>query len=1038
MQPVNLDNIAAIVTGPKGAAGDVSAAQLQAAIDALKGGVDPAGDTLAELYALILARATLDQVAAFSVSPTVPTLAPGNNSGKAANSAFVHQEVVNAVGSLQPLDALLTAIAALVTSSDRLMYFTGTDAVAQTPLTSFMRTLLDDGDAATALATLTAQGIAAKGTANGYAGLDGSGKVPTSQLPASVVGDVQYQTIWNANTNSPAIPAASSANKGQYYVVATAGSTSIDGVNDWKVGDWLVSNGTTWDKIDNTDSVNSVAGLVGAISAAALKMALAIALADITDASANGRSLVAAANYAAMRTLLSLGNVDNTSDATKNAAAAALINKTNVVSAALTVNGPAALATDGSNVTVGPSGTAGVNATMVLDGSSAAGVGARVKFSKNLTGAGWFLGHVSSIEGSGSSNDLEYFNVATSARTMRLSATDDSVAFASAVSGSSTTAASLTAKSMGLTENLYAGGLLNIAGKFQTQRGTLAVVNGLNSNLALPANAIVRLTGPSAVFSIGGFTGGVEGDRRTIYNTVAFAMTIKNEDASSTAGNRIKTLTGADVTLRAGTSVATFSYDATDSRWVLESYDTDVAGLVGAISAAALKAALAIALADITDASANGRSLVAAANYAAMRTLLSLGTAATKGTGTSVADAGAGNLEALLPIQTAAAASKAFGAADLFMETRRSNAGSAMADSFPASSTTGLVNGTKLVVTNVDATASVTITAGSGTTISGTGIVGPGRTIQYVYDLPNTIWRPTLNTGTALLAANNLSELASAATARSNLGLGNVDNTSDATKNAAAAALTNKTNVVSAALTVNGPAALATDGSNVTVGPSGTAGVNATMVLDGSSAAGVGARVKFSKNLTGAGWFLGHVSSIEGSGSSNDLEYFNVATSARTMRLSATDDSVAFASAVSGSSTTAASLTAKSMGLTENLYAGGLLNIAGKFQTQRGTLAVVNGLNSNLALPANAIVRLTGPSAVFSIGGFTGGVEGDRRTIYNTVAFAMTIKNEDASSTAGNRIKTLTGADVTLRAGTSVATFSYDATDSRWILESNN
>jgi hypothetical protein len=64
--------------------------------------------------------------------------------------------------------------------------------------------------------------------------------------------------------------------------------------------------------------------LLAAASASATKTLLAIAAADISDASANGRSWIQAANYAAMKTLLSLvkgdvglGNVDNTADTAK-------------------------------------------------------------------------------------------------------------------------------------------------------------------------------------------------------------------------------------------------------------------------------------------------------------------------------------------------------------------------------------------------------------------------------------------------------------------------------------------------------------------------------------------------------------------------------------------------------------------------------------------------------------------------------------------------------------------------------------------------
>jgi hypothetical protein len=117
-------------------------------------------------------------------------------------------------------------------------------------------------DLASAAAARTNLGA---GSANGLATLDSGGHLTAAQIPSSIVGALDYQGTWNASTNSPAL-ASSTGTKGFYYKVSVAGTTTLDGISSWSLGDSVVFDGSTWDKIDgNAAEVLSVAGRSGAV-----------------------------------------------------------------------------------------------------------------------------------------------------------------------------------------------------------------------------------------------------------------------------------------------------------------------------------------------------------------------------------------------------------------------------------------------------------------------------------------------------------------------------------------------------------------------------------------------------------------------------------------------------------------------------------------------------------------------------------------------------------------------------------------------------
>ena len=102
---------------------------------------------------------------------------------------------------------------------------------------------------------------------NNVATFDASGFPKDSGTAlSSIVGGMTYQGTWDADTNDPTL-VSSTGTKGHYYVVSVAGSTALDGISEWKIGDYVVFNGAIWQKIDNTDQVSSVFTRTGAVTA---------------------------------------------------------------------------------------------------------------------------------------------------------------------------------------------------------------------------------------------------------------------------------------------------------------------------------------------------------------------------------------------------------------------------------------------------------------------------------------------------------------------------------------------------------------------------------------------------------------------------------------------------------------------------------------------------------------------------------------------------------------------------------------------------
>jgi len=73
----------------------------------------------------------------------------------------------------------------------------------------------------------------------------------------NALGALVYQGTWDASANNPTLT-SSVGTKGNYYVVSVAGTTTLDGISSWSVGDWAVFNGSVWQKVDGGTSESFV------------------------------------------------------------------------------------------------------------------------------------------------------------------------------------------------------------------------------------------------------------------------------------------------------------------------------------------------------------------------------------------------------------------------------------------------------------------------------------------------------------------------------------------------------------------------------------------------------------------------------------------------------------------------------------------------------------------------------------------------------------------------------------------------------------
>lgn len=222
------------------------------------------------------------------------------------NRLRIHDGVTaggHAAATLAEVNNIVTQIGSLTTADiaglDAALATIDTDMTAVEGRATALEGRMDTAEADIVALETGKIDITEKAAVNGVATLDSNGKIPLAQLSDSILGQVSYQGVWDAATNTPAM-ADPTTNLGNYYVTTVAGSFALDPaqpavLTDFQVGDWIISNGTTYDKVDNTDAVATVQGRTGNVVITAADVGL-----DLVNNTADADKPVSTAQQAAL------------------------------------------------------------------------------------------------------------------------------------------------------------------------------------------------------------------------------------------------------------------------------------------------------------------------------------------------------------------------------------------------------------------------------------------------------------------------------------------------------------------------------------------------------------------------------------------------------------------------------------------------------------------------------------------------------------------------------------------------------------------